>query len=309
MLTLPEPNAALTVIRPGLRTLIVDYGRPDCRSLGVPVAGAADRTSLAIGNALVGNSADTSALEVSLAGPTLIADAPLACVLFGAPFDLTTDRRSLAPGKTFTLAAGEELRIGGAKEGMRAYLCLRGGLSVPVVLRSRSGLEPVQAGQRLPCRAGTTGVRWFVHDLTHEADGRTLRALPGRQAAWFAADDFYSRTFTVAPESDRMGLRLLGDPLAVPDRELVSEPVCPGSVQVTRDGQCIVLGVDGQTIGGYPKVAQVIASDLDKLARLRPGDEVRFRAVSLKTAERRYQRQHAELQEWLVRLRTAAEGA
>ena len=78
-----------------------------------------------------------------------------------------------------------------------------------------------------------------------------------------------------------MGLRLLGEPLRVPPRELVSEPVCPGAVQVTRDGQCIVLGVDGQTIGGYPKVGQVIAADLDLLGQVRPGDRVWFERVEV----------------------------
>ncbi len=82
-----------------------------------------------------------------------------------------------------------------------------------------------------------------------------LYALPGAQADWFPPDRFYGQTFTVAPASNRMGLRLTGEPLPPPGRELTSEPVCPGPVQVTRDGQCIVLGVDGQTIGGYPKIA------------------------------------------------------
>jgi antagonist of KipI len=102
-----------------------------------------------------------------------------------------------------------------------------------------------------------------------------------------------------------MGVRLHGKPLGVPPRELVSEPVCPGSVQVSRDGQCIILGVDGQTIGGYPKVAQVISADLDALGQLRPSDRVRFRLVSLEEAEQLYRRRQAMLRQWLTRLRTA----
>jgi allophanate hydrolase subunit 2 len=86
---------------------------------------------------------------------------------------------------------------------------------------------------------------------------------------------------------------------------MVSEPVCPGSVQVTRDGQCIVLGVDGQTIGGYPKMAQVISADLDKLGRLRPGETIRFRRVPPEDAETIYRAKQAELREWVTRLRTA----
>src|SRR5262249_61372345 len=95
--------------------------------------------------------------------------------------------------------------------------------------------------------------------------------------------------------SDRGGLRLPAPPLTLPDRELLSEPVCPGTVQVTRDGQCIILGVDGQTIGGYPKVAQVIGADLDPLGQLRPGARVHFERVSLEEAEALYRRRQALL--------------
>ena len=102
-----------------------------------------------------------------------------------------------------------------------------------------------------------------------------------------------------------MGLRLQGEPLPVPGREMVSEPVCPGTVQVTRNGQCIILGVDGQTIGGYPKIAQVIAADLDKLGQLRPGEQIDFVRVSLEEAEAMNHDKQAELHEWRTRLRIA----
>ncbi len=128
------PDAILKVLHPGLCTLVVDLGRPHCRSLGVPVGGAADRAALAVGNALVGNPPDAAALEVALAGPTLVADADLACVLFGAPFDMASDRRPLTAGKTFTLRPGEVLHVGGTVVGARAYFCVHGGLQAPVVL-------------------------------------------------------------------------------------------------------------------------------------------------------------------------------
>src|SRR5262249_30621407 len=74
---------------------------------------------------------DAAALEVCLSGPALRADEDLACVVFGAPFDLSAGRRLLAPGKTFTLRAGEELAVHGTRAGMRAYFCVRGGLGGP----------------------------------------------------------------------------------------------------------------------------------------------------------------------------------
>jgi antagonist of KipI len=299
----------LHVLEPGLYTLIVDQGRPKSRSLGVPLGGAADRTSLALGNALVGNPPDSAALEISLAGPTLRADCDLACVVYGAPFALTCGRRSLTAGKTFTLLAGEILRIGGTPEGMRAYLCVRGGIESSTMLGSRSALAPVRKGDNLPCRPGTIAARLAVlpDDFCSWRTGRqTLRVLDGAQTSWFSPGAL-ARSFSVSPKSDRMGLRLSGWPLPVPSEELVSEPVCPGAVQVTRDGQCIILGVDGQTIGGYPKLAQVIGADLDKLGQLRPGDTIAFQRATLEEAERAYRLKMQEVRRWLLRLQTAVD--
>jgi biotin-dependent carboxylase-like uncharacterized protein len=288
-----------------LCTLVVDHGRPRSRSLGVPVGGAADRFALAIGNALVGNPPDAAALEISLSGPTLTADSELACVLYGAPFEMTLGGSAWEAGRTFTLKPGDELRIGGTPRGMRAYLCVRGGLQTPVILGSRSSLEPLPAGAELQCQPGVINVRHFAHDFAWNAEPRRLGVVAGPQADWFRTEEFDPQEFNVTPAANRMGLRLRGQPLMLPERELVSEPVCPGSVQVTRDGQCIMLGVDGQTIGGYPKIAQVISADLDKLAQLRPGDQVRFQRVTQETAEELYRAKQAELREWTTRLRTA----
>lgn len=304
------PSATLTVVRPGWYTLVVDPGRPRSRSLGVPLGGAADRFSLALGNALVGNPPDAAALEVTLAGPTLCADADLACVLYGAPFELVTDRRPLNAGTTFTLYAGEELRIGGTTQGMRAYLCIQGGLLSAEVLGSRSSLGPLTAGTALPCCAGRTrGRSVHVSDPSGTSPGLSLmelRIVDGPQRDWFRIDELLSPArFQVLPASDRMGLRLAGTPLTVPARELTSEPVCPGAVQVTRDGQCIILGVDGQTIGGYPKIAHVIAADLDRLGQLRPGASIAFVRVSLAEAEEVYRQRRALLSRWLDRLHNA----
>jgi biotin-dependent carboxylase-like uncharacterized protein len=305
-----KPDAVLTVLRPGACTLVVDGGRPRTRSLGVPVGGAADRAAWAVGNALVGNPPDAAALEVALLGPTLRADRTLGCVLYGAPFDLRTDRRPLASGKTFTLQPGEELHVGGTARGMRAYLCVRGGLLTPLVLGSRSSLAPLPAGAELPCRSGELAARFLPTGPAETAEPgvTTLRVLDGPQADRFPPDALLGQTFAVAPESDRMGLRLLGDSLPDPAREMVSEPVCPGSVQVPPGGRCIVLGVDGQTIGGYLQAAQVVSADLDVLGRLRPGERVAFRRVTQAEAEGLYRRRAAAWRSFLLRLRAAGGG-
>jgi allophanate hydrolase subunit 2 len=128
--------------------------------------------------------------------------------------------------------------------------------------------------------------------------------LPGPQADWFD-DAFYSHTYQVTPASNRMGVRLDGPPLGSPRRELVSEPVAPGAVQITNDGKPIVLGVDGQTIGGYPKVAHVVAVDLDALGQLRPGDQINFTLVTEQEAEAAAAGRREALQKWLRRIAVA----
>jgi biotin-dependent carboxylase-like uncharacterized protein len=266
------------------------------------MGGAADRFSLAIGNALVGNSADTPALEITLAGPTLEADRDLACVMIGAPFSMTSDRQNLRAGKTFTLHAGEHLQIGSTPCGMRGYLCVRGGFSGSLVLGSRSSLTPVTAGMKFACSTSVAPTRFMETSFVWNKEPKTLRIIGGLQANWFDLDFFLAQEYQVSPAGNRMGLRLQGEPLRFPSQELLSEPVSPGAVQVTRDGQCIILGVDGQTIGGYPKIAQVVSADLDKLGQLRPGESVRFLRVSLEQAETLFRQKGAELDEWVTRL-------
>jgi len=292
----------LKILVPGLHTMVVDQGRPDFRRLGVPMGGAADRFSLALGNSLVGNQLDAAALEITLAGPTVEAQDDLACVIFGSPFSLSSNRQELVVGKTFALEAGERLQIGGTPIGARGYLCVRGGFQTQLVLGSRSGLTPLPPGAELPCLTGANSIRFLNHSFTWNQDPKTLRVISGLQADWFDLGQFLGGTYEISPVSNRMGIRLKGQPLPIPKRELVSEAVGPGSVQVTRDGQCIILGVDGQTIGGYPKIAQVISADIDKLGQLRPGDSIRFLHITIREAENLFRQKQAELDEWVTRL-------
>ncbi|MBY0461095.1 MAG: biotin-dependent carboxyltransferase family protein, partial [Gemmataceae bacterium] len=286
---------SLRVRETGLLSLLVDFGRPRSRSRGVPLGGAADRFALALGNGLVGNLPDALALEVTLSGPTLETLHPAPCVIYGAPFESTVNNAPVTPGSTFTLEPGDVLRVGGTPTGVRAYVCVAGGFDSPEVLGSRSALEPVRAGGVLACAASRTESRGLglppslvaLQGVGRKAtkEGGGLRVLDGPQREWFTDGAFFTQTYHVAPASNRMGLRLTGEPLMRRPGELVSEAVAPGAVQVANDGLPIVLGVDGQTIGGYPKVAHVIRADLDLLARLRPGDPVHFVSVTPDQAE------------------------
>ncbi|MCI0738050.1 MAG: biotin-dependent carboxyltransferase family protein [Gemmataceae bacterium] len=321
---------SLRVLDPGLATRVVAGGRPRTRSLGVPVGGAADRAAHALGNGLVGNPPFAAALEVCLKGPVLRADAALAGVVFGAPFTLSSARQELRSGVTFNLEAGEEIHIGVTASGMRAYFCVRGGLETPFVLDSQDSLDFVKAGDVLPCPAGTIRKRFLPEPaalaratspplLARRArvilpspsgrgvggEGVNVRVIAGPQADWFDENELYGQEFRVSKNLNRMGIRLEGKPLTMPARELISEPVCPGAIQATADGQCIVLGVDGQTIGGYSKIAHVIQADLDLLGHLRPGETIRFERITLQEAENLLRQRNAILNEWLTRMRVS----
>jgi biotin-dependent carboxylase-like uncharacterized protein len=311
---------SLRVLEPGLCSLIVDHGRLHSRSLGVPVGGAADRAALAVGNAMLGNPPAAAALEITLVGPALVALEQVGAVVVGAPFQLSSGRQSLAVNRSFTLDPAEELHVGGTERAARAYLCVVGGFQTPVVLGSRSSLAPLQSGVELPCSASATAIRFVRGDFLAEivpalapAPECRLRVIPGPQVDWFPlrheGTPFVfdpADCWTVSPASNRMGLRLRGPHLPVPPHELVSEPVAPGAIQVMPDGQAIILGVDGQTIGGYPKVAQVISADLDLLGQLRPGVRISFDTVTVEVAQEIYRARARRLDGVYQRLRLAA---
>ncbi len=292
----------LSVLEPGLYSLLVGRGRAGSRHLGVPVGGPADSLSCALGNGLLGNPTDALALEVTLLGPTLRAECDLAAVIFGAPFQLSG---GFEVGRSFNLAAGETLKIGGTASGCRAYLCVTGGFRGREILGSASAIEPIRRGEVLAC--GPSSLKPRTGSRPTDSGSHVLRVLPGPQRHWFPDANFFEQTHTVSPASNRMGLRLLGTSLVRPPRELASEPVAPGAVQITNDGLPVILGVDGQTIGGYPKIAHVIRADLDRLGQLRPGDPVRFAEVTPEEAEEALQQKWARLNRTLAFWRLGSE--
>jgi biotin-dependent carboxylase-like uncharacterized protein len=293
----------------GACTLVVDGGRPHSRSLGVSLGGAADRAAWKIANALAGNPPTTAALEVALAGPTLQTDRPISLSLFGAKFTLDRDGRSLPCGAVTHLLPGQFLKVGAASRGMRAYLAVSGGIHSPNILDSQSSLFPLGADAALEVESVAAPSRSLAHaaflNLIEMPETTPIRIVPGPQADWFDVNEFVSSRYTVSPSSNRMGMRLEGPALKRPSRELVSEAVASGAIQITNEGLPIVLGVDGQTIGGYPKIGYVTDADLDRLAQLRPRDEVRFELVSFEQAESIDHEYRELLQEWLMRLRIA----
>ncbi|MEO7097791.1 MAG: 5-oxoprolinase subunit PxpB [Luteolibacter sp.] len=279
----------IEVIQPGGLTTVQDLGRPGYEASGVSPGGAADRQALRMANWLVGNEEGAAALEICLSGPVLKfhADAVVAFVD--------------GSGKPQHVKAGEVVDFSKLKYGVRGYLAVAGGLRVPAVMGSsstdvRAGFggfygRALRAGDRL--KFGEAGRvpdagDWHVGRM-NRASEIELRFLPGVQEDWFSAEArqrFRSRVYQLTPRSDRMGSRLSGERLDLESpRELVSQPVACGSVQVPPDGQPIVLLAERQTIGGYPQIGHVISVDLPKLARAWPGTRVKFREVTWEQAQ------------------------
>jgi 5-oxoprolinase (ATP-hydrolysing) subunit C len=284
---------ALVVVDPGLSTTVQDAGRFGYRQWGVPCGGAFDRRSAELANALVGNGNACAVLELTLVGGTYRALGPLALALAGAPMEAkvlgpNAEERSLVLPLSFSLQEGEQLVLGRTLSGARTYLAVRGGWQTPLRLLSRSTEERLQSGEVLPANPGSIPTRHTTEEAAWkspvEEPFQVLSGPDGGLVVDFDQAFWTGRWFHVGSRSNRMGLRLQGDPVGVispPDR--LSTPVAPGAIQVAG-GQLIVLGVACGTMGGYPHVLQVISADLDRLGQLRPGDAVTFRPVALEEA-------------------------
>jgi KipI family sensor histidine kinase inhibitor len=288
----PGSRPAIEVVRAGMFTTVQDLGRTGHRADGVPLSGAADPFALRLANLLVGNPENAAGLECTLVGPELTFPFDTIVALCGAEFG------DLPSWRPFAVTSGTTLRLGHARRGCRGYLAVAGGVDVPSSLGSRStyvnaalgGMRgrALCDGDRVPVAPVQRRVRdhWHVDEriFPKYSDAPVVRVVRGAQAGEFQ-EEWLSRTFKVRAQSDRMGVRLAGEPLRREDGgDLVSTPVVPGTVQVPPDGQPIVLLADAQTIGGYPQLAHVIAVDLPTVAQLRPGDALRFREVTLTEA-------------------------
>jgi biotin-dependent carboxylase-like uncharacterized protein len=300
---------SLHVHDPGLLTTIQDAGRFDFGHLGVPTSGAMDRGALRVANALIGNDPEAAALEMTIVGPTLEVTEPLTIGLAGADLGGTAGPGvRLLPGRSYRLDAGTTIAFGGRPSnlpgtGSRAYLAIPGSVDVPLVLGSRStclaagfgGLagRALRAGDRIA--PGNPGRRippllWPVDEPSSSDVGRTQRPirvvagpeLGGHQGA---LDHLVRSEWLVAPDSDRMGVRLDGPPIGVESNgELLSHGVPRGAVQLPPSGLPIVLAADHQSTGGYPVIAVVASVDHDLVGQLAPGDDVRFELIDLATA-------------------------
>jgi antagonist of KipI len=304
----------LTVVRPGMLTTVQDLGRWGQQHLGVPVAGPMDWYSHRLANRLVGNPEDAAALEITLLGPEVTADADLMCAVAGGVFEISCGGAPVAMHTPFRLPRGERLVIRGRTAGARATLAVAGGIAVPPVLGSRStsllsrlgpfGGRALMAGDVLPvgspgAHRGQAAPASAVEGLPLPAGGTRLRVVMGPHDARFSDDarrTFLSSRYVVTPDSNRMGYRLDGAVLAQREAgDMLSDATPIGSLQVPSSGLPILLMADRQTTGGYPKIATVITADLPLAGQLAPGDWIEFAACSRRAAVDALRRRHTAL--------------
>lgn len=321
---------SVTVLRPGLASTFQDCGRHGHQHLGIPVGGAMDLRSHQLANLIAGNTRDMASLEITLLGPTLEFNAATCIALAGADLSPTINGEPAAMGRPLILKAGDVLSFGERRHGVRCYLAWHGGIALPEVLGSQSTYlrgqlggyqgRALRKGDVLPLKQhfhvealealsdDINALSIYLPSTLANNPRARLRVIRGPHTGLFtdeAVHTFLNSTYRISNESDRMGFRLQGPSLSLREnRQLLSEGVSLGSIQVPADGLPIVLMADRQSIGGYPKIGHIATVDLPQLAQQMPGDEVRFEEISLVQAQRLDKRR----EQALAALATSLEG-
>ncbi|GGA92980.1 5-oxoprolinase subunit C family protein [Agarivorans gilvus] len=302
--------ASLQILRSGPHSLVIDRGRNGFQDIGVSPGGAADQHAYNWANRLVGNPANSAALEITFGGVELQFSHACRIAVCGAKMPLSLSQANSAKQvdlwQTIDIQAEQILKLAPAPYGLRSYLAIQGGLRVHQELNSYSsspkqGLGPfngraLKAGDQLPYLAATQ----FSKSLPQQTPARfipdyqqplKLALIPGYQFSLFSPqqiDLLTKQTYQISDLSDRMGIRLEGEAFATPPKTLESEAIAQGAVQVPPNGLPIILSVDRQTVGGYPKLGCISRLDLFALNQRRAQQTVQFYISSQQQQRQRW---------------------
>lgn len=309
-------DAEFTVQAVGPFVTIQDSGRAGNMRFGVPASGPMDRTACAAANAALNRNVDQSVIEVSLGGLVLkCVSGAVTLAVTGGDFKVSRSTHGATPWSVLTVRAGDSVSIRPGQTGSWAYVGFAGTLDATEWINSSAthalsgfGGGALKAGQRI-----------VVSDalVLDDRDGEIeqpgfqptgpIRVVLGPQDHQFlssAKQLLFSELFTVSDSYDRMGMRLHGPALELDGAlSIPSEPIVKGSVQVSGDGVSTVLLADHQTTGGYPKIATVISSDIDRLTQLRAGQTMRFVGISSEEAVSAVRALHRVRSEYLETIR------
>jgi len=280
----------IEVLATGSLALVQDLGRPGLASSGVGRSGAADRAALKLANRMLANPESAAGIEVVFGGLAVRAQGLLTVAITGAPTPADIDGTPVPPYAVLTLRPGQVLRLGLPPTGLRSYLAVRGGLEVAPVLGSRStdvlaelGPPRLAEGTRLPVGPEPTELPLIDVAPVATPPGGTvlLRAIAGPRDDYLADPTaLTASTWTASSRSDRVGMRLEGGHLErLGNRELPSEGMIRGAIQVPPGGEPVLFLADHPVTGGYPVAAVVLDADVDRAAQVRPGQAVRFRLL------------------------------
>lgn len=306
---------SVRVLKPGLLSSLQDNGRPGHAAFGIGRAGAMDLPAWRLANALVGNRGDEAAVECTLVGPVLRFERAALVALSGASMEAHLDGQPLRMWSPCRVHAGSVLTLGRAREGCRSYLAVRGGFAVEPVLGSRSSDLHAQLGGALQAddvlpigeNAPLDGSPQLLRPFSWSLDPRPWFDFHQRSIAlmrgshWSHLDPPSQRLlatgeFILSRDSNRTGGRLDGHVLRLREPlELVSEATLPGTVQLPPSGQPIALLAEAPVTGGYPRIGQIAAAGLPRLAQRRPGDVVCFEMIDMDEALARHERQQQQL--------------
>jgi biotin-dependent carboxylase-like uncharacterized protein len=306
---------AFEVIEPGILTTIQDLGRYGFSQFGVPPSGASDPFSLRVSNLLVGNREEEACLEITLWGLKIRALREVVIAITGGDLSPSWNGEPLEMWRTHLLVEGDVIRFKKVRTGCRAYLAVSGGFSVPKIMGSAStylsgkfgGFEgralrggDVLYTRDIPPSLDKLGLRFPSDSIFPLEKEGLLRVIPGPQDHHFTEKGFQtfcSSSYQVTPQCDRMGVRLEGPKIerrSDVEESIISEGLISGAIQVPGDGKPIIILTELVT-GGYTKIATIISTDLSKVAQLKPGDQVRFKPVSIEKAHGLFEEQEGRL--------------
>ena len=298
----------IEIITPGLLTTVQDFGRVGVMKNGFTQNGAMDRYSMTVANRLCGNCDSAPVLEMTVLGVTARFTQDTVVCVSGADFGTKINDKPIKRNKAYKINKGDILSMGAAKSGMRAYLAVAGGIVGEYVFGSASTNlkfafgghfgKKLQSGDVLSIGTGAFPLgeidKWEIPESEYSKDAQ-LRVVLGPQNEMFTDEDirlFLSQEYEVTAQSDRMGIRLSGEPLKSKNgMDIISDGIVFGSVQVPNSGEPIILMADHQTTGGYAKIATVISVDLPRASQLSAGNTVRFKSVTVEEAEQEAKKQ------------------
>ena len=293
-------QAGFEVLNAGVLTLLEDKGRFGFNDIGVTQAGVMDEYAFLWANKLLNNDLNAACLEVLYSGLRLKATASCVIALTGANLQVCLNDCYIQPWQTYNLQAGDILHFTKSLNGQRAYLGVKKGFKVQKVfgscstsIKEKLGLfqgRAIQTSDFLPYKSSfeTSGKKVKQSLIPKYEKHVTLRVVLGYQEALFdesVKERFFSSTYTISNENNRMGMKLTGEAIACNEDGIISEGIAYGAIQIPKDGQPIILLKERQTIGGYPKIGSVLSIDCFKLSQMKAGNSVRFEPISIAKAQ------------------------